>query len=167
MFRAVPRDLFPLPLDPLSDGAPRRRLGRSAKQRLTRDTACRGRINRCLFALNGIYGCKSSFDAVRPSEAQCRSISHIEECVRRDSPPEGFVETGEASLSAMLGEKACPYFAGGASVRVAPLTGTFAISWPDSAGSAQLVDCVPRSHVPSVVNVQAELLRPLTNSRIV
>jgi hypothetical protein len=105
MDRPVPRDLLPLPLDPLDDVIPRRKMGRHAMQRLERDGHVRSRANETVNAVNFLWDPEEKFQGLRPSAAQVSALDIIVQAIRSDPPPPASeeCESPEASLIAMLG----------------------------------------------------------------
>ncbi len=157
MVRAVPRDLLPLPIDPMLCTTPLKSLGRACRQRIRKDAAVRERCNDCGEALNDLFG-GGEFTGFRPSEAQLCSLLHIEEAVKADPPPCP-LEDPEASLSAMLGSRASAYSVEG-STCVAPLQPDSTIAWPDVAGSAELSSVLPVGHSDLLLGGRTNLARP-------
>jgi hypothetical protein len=145
MDRAVPRDLLPLP-SLLSEGSaalPRR--CRRAEQKVARKAATVRRVNETIWSVNELYGRDHVFKGLRPSNAQFEALEHFERLVENDLPFAPPIPP-EAALLELLGPKADVY-ANDTVTTVAPYR-MEDVSWPDFAGRADLVQCLPPDTSP-------------------
>ena len=76
--RAVPRDLLLPPYDAFDGCRPRRRLGRATRQRLSRDSQCRHRMNEVIGAIDPSFG--GSFSRSGVPAAQLQSFEVHRSC---------------------------------------------------------------------------------------
>ncbi len=157
MVRVVPRDLLPLPLDGMGGTLPRRSLGRKCRQRLSSETAQRQRINAAAAALNNLYGGRDE-PGLRPSESQLEALLHLEAAIKADPPPYPS-EDAEESLMAILGSRPGDYSLP-ESTSMAALSAESIIAWPTTAGSADLLSCLPLEHSGIARGERAGLVRP-------
>ena len=158
MVRAVPRDLLPLPPDLLHDTLPEKQLARPSAQRLGKSTAVRKRLNECVMALNWMWGA-GEFLGVRPSEAQFSALDSIRQSIWDDVPPEGWTESPEASLSAMLGSRNSVYDHTEGPTCVATLEPSSEVSWPSQAGVMPLCTALPAAEADRLLDVHTRLMR--------
>ena len=159
--RAVPRDLLPLPGGDWSRCYSQQSVSRVVARRRAALAADGQRVNDCVDALNYFYGDSRGFQGVRPSAAQLTALAHIEHSVFSDSPPSGWTESSKESLSAILGARASLYPEDGDdAMRVAPLSPDSVIAWPASAGSAELLACLPETQADLMRGGHAAFARP-------
>ncbi|CAK0855216.1 unnamed protein product, partial [Prorocentrum cordatum] len=138
--------------------SPEQRRGpRRAAQRLGRKAAIGRRSNDCIAALNNLYGDGSFLPGGRPSQAQFSALDGILRAVTDDMPPDP-LPAPEAALQELLGTEALDYASEDLSV-VAPYDRGL-VSWPDTAGSVNLLDVLPDPDRQEVIDgPRAFLLR--------
>ncbi len=140
--RVVPRDLLPLPRVP-DDGfvsLPFR--GRRPAQRAERRRAVARGTDRIVGALNFLCGQGELPSWQRPSGAQFCVLQRLSETVRGNVPPSPPID-GQAALAELLATKASCYVEEREGFSCVPPYDPSLVSWPQSAGRARLVDCLP------------------------
>ncbi|CAK0818925.1 unnamed protein product, partial [Prorocentrum cordatum] len=121
--------------------SPEQRRGpRRAAQRLGRKAAIGRRSNDCIAALKNLHGDGLFLPGGRPSQAQFSALDGVLRAVADDRPP-GPLPAPEAALPELLGTEALDYASEDLSV-VAPYDRGL-VSWPDTAGSVDLLDVLP------------------------
>ena len=111
MVRAVARDLCLLPFAGLEDLEPRKKLGRTCRQRLsTAAAAVFERVNECFCSCNSLCSA-GELSVPRFSAAHDCALKHFERAVRDDPVHQGLLPA-EESLETILGSNAVPASSG-------------------------------------------------------